>query len=121
MKRILVIDDEAPIRALMEQVLTREGYGVISAPNGKNALEIAKEQAVHLVITDIIMPDKEGLETIRELTRELPDLPIIAMSGGGRNSPEGYLATARILGADAAIEKPIRRESLLELINTVLE
>mgnify|MGYP005842431369 CR=1 FL=1 len=114
---ILVIDDDYQFRNLMSAMLRREGYEVISVENGYDALALCMDQLPALVITDILMPDKEGLSTIVDLKREYPDLKIIAMSGGGYVSgPQDYLSKAEELGADFCIEKPVLRHEMLSVV-----
>ncbi len=120
MKQILVIDDESQIRRLLKKTLTRECFDVLIASNGNEGMKLLSDNSVDLVITDIIMPEKEGLETIREILKVNPDLPIIAMSGGGKNSPEGYLQMAQAFGAHATLEKPVAIEDLLFTVNKAL-
>jgi CheY-like chemotaxis protein len=121
MKSILVIDDEIQVRMMLRQMLEREGYEVIDAPNGKVALTLIKEKPVDLVITDLIMPEKEGLETIMELKRNYSDLDIIAISGGGRIKPEEYLSFAQRLGAVYTFKKPVSRLELLEAVRELTQ
>jgi len=121
MKKILVIDDEAAVRALLSKILERDGFSVITASDGKEGMKKFKIEPVDLVITDLIMPEKEGVELIMELKKGFPDVPIIAISGGGRNSAESYLNIAKLLGADAVLEKPIHKEKLLETVKKVLK
>ncbi len=82
MARILIIDDDLQIREMMEQMLQKEGYETIGASDGQIAMKLCRENPADVVITDIIMPEKEGIETIVELKREFPGIKIIAMSGG---------------------------------------
>jgi len=115
--RILVADDEAGVRGFLRAALEMGGYEVIEAADGNQALRLARVGRVDLVITDLIMPDKEGIETIQALRKELPGIAIIAISGafGGR-----YLKAAQRLGANAALGKPIRAELLLATVAAVL-
>jgi len=83
MARILLIDDDAPVRRTLRKMLERQGYEVEEAPDGKAGLTLYQENPADLIITDLIMPEMEGIETIMELRRRFPDVKIIAMSGGG--------------------------------------
>lgn len=121
MKLILIIDDEPSIRSLLLKMLEREGYSVMAASDGKEGMKIVSELHPDLVITDIIMPEKEGIEIIREIKKGFPGIPVIAMSGGGRNSPASYLNVAKLLGANAIFEKPIEREKLLLAVKKALK
>jgi len=119
MKQILIIDDEPLIGSMLKKAFEREGFNVIVASNGKEGMKLYKEKPPDLVITDLIMPEKEGIEIIMELRKEDPNLPIIAMSGGGLNAPDSYLNTANALGANAIFSKPIKIEELLNIVKTM--
>ncbi len=119
-KQILIIDDEPQIRSLLTLILEREGFNVIVASDGKEGIKLFQEEKPDIVITDLIMPGKEGIETIRELKKENPILPIIAMSGGGRNAPDSYLQMAKLLGANAVFEKPFEKEVFLNAVKKFL-
>ena len=116
-RRILVVDDEHSIRRFVRSVLEEAGYDVVEAANGKDALTMVGLSVPDLVITDLVMPDQEGLETIRKLHAEHPHLKIIAMSGaaGGR-----YLQMAQPLGASLTLTKPITPQDLINSVTTVL-
>lgn len=120
MKKILVIDDEASIRSLLGKMLEREGYFVMTASDGKEGMKLFNKEAFDLVVTDLIMPEKEGVEIIIELRKRYPEIPVIAMSGGGCISPEAYLNMARLLGADAVLEKPVQKKIFLEIVRKSL-
>lgn len=107
MQRVLVIEDEHSVRQLYVQTMKIEGYEATGATNGKEARRLLAETEFDLVITDIIMPEEEGLETITLLRREKPHLPVIAVSGGARVGPEPYLDIARRLGACYTFTKPV--------------
>ena len=120
MIKILVVEDEDSFRRVLVQMLSRAGYEVEQAGDGNQALAKCAEFQPDLVLTDIIMPDKEGLETIQELLELKPNLKIIAMSGGGKFGPDSYLPLAQKLGAKAALHKPFMRDELLDTITSVL-
>jgi len=120
MAHILLVDDDDLFRDMVLAMLERLGHTVLIARNGNEALARFAEERADLVITDLIMPDKEGLQTIRELHQAARDLPIIAMSGGGRNNPEVYLKTARTMGAVAVLTKPFSFKQLASAINSAL-
>jgi PAS domain S-box-containing protein len=115
--RILVVDDEELVRAYLRSVLEGGGYVVSEAAEGKEAVRQALSSPLELVITDLVMPEQEGIETIQTLRRRLPDLGIIAISGafGGQ-----FLTTAKILGADAVLDKPVSADVLLGKVADVL-
>jgi DNA-binding response OmpR family regulator len=116
--RILVVDDEAGVRGFLRKVLEDDGYEVIEAGDGKQALRQARAAHVDLVITDLVMPELEGIETIRALRREVPGVRIIAISGafGGQ-----YLTMAQKLGAAAVLNKPVSAELLLATVAELLK
>ncbi len=120
-KKILIIDDEPHILLMLKKMLEREGYEIDIASDGSEGLELFKNDPTDLVITDIIMPEKEGLETIREMKRMKADLKIIAMSGGGKISADNYLDTAKIFGASAVMQKPFTPKEMVATIKGLLE
>jgi len=119
-QRILVIDDESQLRAMLKKFLEMEGYEVITASNGKEGLHLFSEAPADLVITDPIMPDKEGIETIKELKASNPKTKVIAMSGGGRVGPETYLSLAMKMGAAKAFSKPFELTALGDAVRELL-
>jgi CheY-like chemotaxis protein len=121
MARILVIDDDEQVLDMLYESLTREGYDVLRASNGEQGLRRYRQEPVDLIITDIIMPEKEGIETIIELRQDFPDVKIIAMSGGGRIGTNDYLHLAKIFGVQRTFTKPVAREQLLDAITELLE
>ncbi|MEA2116674.1 MAG: response regulator [Thermodesulfobacteriota bacterium] len=121
MKRILVVDDEEQIRSMLTQMLEHEGFVVDTAENGEEGMDLVTRHAYDLIITDMIMPIKDGLKLIMELIRDYPDQRILAISGGGAIKAERYLTMAGYLGDDiATLEKPFKRENLLALVNEQL-
>lgn len=120
MPKILVVDDDAMVRTTVSTILRHHGFEVDLAVNGKQGLAAFREAAPDLVITDIIMPEKEGLETIIEMRRARPAIKIIAMSGGGRVGNSDFLRMAKSLGADAVIPKPFGPGDLLGCVKTCL-
>jgi DNA-binding response OmpR family regulator len=117
MARILVIDDDEEVRQMLRRILEHDGHEVEEAANGDLGIRAFKANPADLVITDIIMPDKEGIETIRDLHRAYPDLKIIAISGGGRVGPSDYLHAARMLGAKRTFTKPFSRQEILDTVH----
>lgn len=120
MAKILIIDDEDPIRKMLRKVLEKNGYEVMDACNGSQGIKLFKEHGPDIVITDLIMPEKEGLETIRELKKLNSDVRIIAISGGGITDPKIYLNLAAKLGAVCTFAKPVDNEILLSTIKKLL-
>jgi len=117
---ILIIDDEPMIRYLAARILDRAGYRTVSAANGIHSLACFRRERPALVITDLIMPEREGIETIRYILREGPDVPIIAISGGTLTGTADFLAMARELGATAILRKPFEPIQLLLLVERCL-
>ena len=107
--RVLVIDDEAEVRAAVRTMLEEEGHEVTDAANGVEAMRILLGAPVDLVVCDLFMPDMDGLEVIRELRRNAPDVCVIAMSGGGADGTIDLLPMARALGATGVLYKPFDR------------
>ena len=120
MPHIHIVDDEALIRELFRRILETEGYEVTDSPDGNAALTMCRQRPPDLIITDLIMPDKEGIETIIELKRDFPNVRIIAISGGGRITAKEYLELAETFGANMTLSKPISRDELLTAVGTVL-
>ena len=121
MQKILIIDDEPHILLMLKKMLERVGYEIEIATNGIEGIKLFKASGADLVITDIIMPEKEGLETIREMRRIKSDLKIIAMSGGGKVSADNYLQIARIFGAAKSIAKPFTQKEMVSAVQSLLE
>ena len=120
MPPILLVDDDIHICKLIRNMLEQDGYPTVSASNGSEAMQLFKDHRPDLVITDIVMPDKDGLETIMELKKTNHAVKIIAISGGGKVGPKSYLSLAERLGAAATLEKPIDRDQLLATVNALL-
>ncbi len=121
MERILIIDDEASIRFMIRLFLEREGYIVVEASDGAEGIQRFREEPADLVITDLIMPNKDGIGMILDLKKEFSTAKIIAMSGGGLNRPEGYLLGAKKLGAAYTLAKPVNRQELLRAVKDTLK
>ena len=121
MALILIIDDEPQIRSMLKLMLERDGYEVAEAPDGIEGIRVFRQNPAELIITDLIMPNKDGIGLIIDLKKEFPNLKIIAMSGGGLNKPEGYLKGAKKLGAACTLTKPIDRGEMLRAIKDVLK
>ena len=120
MKKILVIDDDNDFRRMLCAKLTKSGYTVVEAENGVEGIRRFTENEVHLVVTDIIMPEKEGMETILELKKIDPALKIIAVSGGGRSAPEDYLSVSEYFGAVKSFRKPFNLSEFVQTIDNLI-
>jgi DNA-binding response OmpR family regulator len=121
MPHILLIDDDDLFRNLLRINLEEAGHTVIEAPNGQKGLALYRAAPADLVLTDLVMPEKDGIGIIIELRKEFPAAKIIAMSGGGRGSAADYLKSARLLGAVGTLPKPFTHEALLAAIKAALE
>lgn len=114
---ILVVDDDVGVRDVLRSMLEAAGYRVLLAENGKEAMKALKAEEADLILTDLVMPEQEGIETIKALRQEYPGIRVIAMSGafGG-----DYLRIAAYLGAHGTLAKPIQMDALLKLVGEVL-
>ncbi|WP_316976968.1 response regulator [Shumkonia mesophila] len=120
MARVLVIDDEELARFTMREILEAAGHAVEEAKNGAQGISLQRSQQFDIVITDIIMPEKEGVQTIIELQRDFPTLPIVAISGGGRTRNLDFLKLAQQYGARKILPKPFSEEDLLNAVEDCL-
>jgi len=120
MTHILVIDDDVLICNVLRHTLEKSGYRVTAAHNGRKALAAHKAAPADLVITDMIMPDMEGIETIMEFKRSSPAMKIIAMSGGGMGKGGDYLSIAKKFGVHRILPKPFTMQNLTAAVTEVL-
>jgi CheY-like chemotaxis protein len=121
MARILVVDDETGIITVLKEMLLRLGYEVLTAASGAEALEKLSVGGVDLVVTDIVMPDVDGLELISNIQSMYPRIKVIAISGGGaQEGPEAYLRDARELGAARCLTKPFMLKELASMVQDLL-
>lgn len=120
MARILVIDDEQLARFTMREILESAGHGVVEAKNGAEGIAFQRAHPFDVIITDIIMPEKEGVQTIIELRRDFPTLPIVAVSGGGRMRNLDFLKVAEQYGAKKILSKPFSVDELLTVVEACL-
>jgi len=116
--RILVVDDSPDMRELLERILRRDGHVVEHAANGRDALELLMSGQFDIVLTDLLMPEMDGIELIRELSARAPDTPIVALSGADVTS--GLLRAARVFGALVALEKTVSPTAIRDAIRQVL-
>ena len=121
MARILVVDDDRQIVNAFRMTLERAGYEVEEASDGNAALKLFSQCKVDLVVTDIVMPEKDGIEVVMEVRRRDPHVKILAISGGGHVNPFTYLIMAKQLGADQVLVKPVDTETLLKTIESLLK
>lgn len=120
MARILLVDDDESFRKMLDMVLKAMGHQVVVAVDGDKAWKACNAESFDLVIMDLIMPNKEGLETIQQLRRSRLPVKILAMSGGGRLNPNDLLAVARQFGADAVLAKPFSNDELSAMLKQLL-
>ena len=119
-KKILIVDDEVQINNILSRYFKKH-YDISLAENGIQATDLLKENKYDLVIMDVIMPEKEGIETLIEIKKIYPELKIIIMSGGGKIGPQSYLKIAKAVGADEVIEKPFDLSDLHKLVIKLIE
>lgn len=119
-KHILVVDDDEMMRAFIRELLKINDFKITEAANGKLGLKEFRENTPDLVITDIIMPEMEGISFIRELRSHNKDIPIIAMTGNVHGRMEEFLDISSQLGADEILRKPIKSKEFLEAINKLI-
>ena len=119
-QRVLIVDDDPGIRRVLHILLSRQGYQVSQARDGVEALRLWRDQGSDLVITDLHMPEKNGIETIVELLSAKPGTRIIAMSGGGQTRRLDLLSNASMLGAVLTIEKPFTLDEMMSMVRRAL-
>jgi CheY-like chemotaxis protein len=117
---ILIVEDQEILRRALQETLVEAGYRVLTAEDGRDANRMFAYEQMDLVLTDLLMPDRDGIEVITDLRRSRPDLPVVAMSGGGCMSAHYYLKLARSLGAKAVLQKPFSHEELLRAVALAL-
>ncbi len=118
---VLVIDDDPDVRQMICEMLEDDGYLTFQAGNGIEGIDtLRKNPEIGIIVTDLLMPEKEGIETITEIRRDLPDIRILAISGGGLCMPENYLNLAKAMGANATLSKPFGRNELLRALENLI-
>ncbi len=120
MAKILLIDDDEPLRAVMRETLEHFGHVVLEARDGKEGLALFEHSQADLVITDIVMPEKEGLEVLMELRKRPVPVKVIAISGGGSTGKVEYLHIAKLMGAAAVLAKPFSVTALMAVVDEQL-
>jgi len=120
MIKILIVDDEVQICESLKIFLERNGYTISVAADGAEALNKISSETFNLVVMDIIMPEKDGVELLVEIRKDYKNLPVIAMTGGGRIGKQNYLQMAKALGASAVLTKPYDLDDFLMVINELL-
>ena len=121
MAEILLVDDNSEVRSVLSRLLIHFGHLVTPADSGKAGLQLTQVRHFELIITDIVMPEGDGLETIPAWRRQLPQVKILAISGGGYQSATDYLKMGRQLGADLTLAKPFSAEQLKAALDTLLQ
>lgn len=121
MASVLVVEDDVQVRTMLRMTLEDAGHCVREASDGHQAIGLHRSCPADLIVTDILMPEKEGLETIMELRAEWPELRIIAITGGGSSNPQSYLEIAKRMGAARAFQKPVDQEELLGAVKELVE
>lgn len=120
MASVLIIDDDTSIRLVLRTALERTGYRVAEAANGAEGMQRYRTAPTDLVITDVFMPDQDGIETIQQLREEFPEVRILAISGGAVGGTSGTLTDALLLGADATLAKPFTMDQLTRAVAGIL-
>jgi len=120
MPTIVIADDDKNLRSMLKQIFEVENYTVLEADNGEKAIEYVNKNHVDLVITDLIMPKKEGIETINELNHKYPSLPVFAMSGACMTDSKIYLEIAKKLGVVKTFLKPFDINEMLDSVKSVI-
>ncbi len=120
MAHVLIIDDELPVRTVLRALLEREGHTVLEAPDGRAGLALLRTSSVDLVLTDIFMPEKDGIEVIMEIKRRWPHSKIIAITGGGQAGQTELIPAALLLGATRMLQKPIAKQALIDAVAEAL-
>jgi CheY-like chemotaxis protein len=121
MPGVLLVEDDKELREMLKMSLLRSGYTVMEAENGKDAIVHFKPLVTDLVVTDLIMPEEDGLKVVIKLRELKPSIRIIAISGGGKVGPGSYLNLAKALGADAIFSKPFSINDLISKIELLLD
>jgi len=117
---VLVVDDDVMVLQAVVILLEDRGFNVLAAVDGVQGLHEYRKHRPDVILTDIIMPQKEGISLIRDLRREFPEAKIVAMSGGGRVGNSDYITIAKALGADTALSKPFDEDQLIETLRALL-
>ena len=121
MAKILIVDDDPQIRKMLPRIFEGQGHDVEVAENGARGLEVMSSKSIDLVVSDVLMPVKDGLEMIRDVKRSYPDMKIIAMSGGGSLHKNEYLKFASVMGAQKTLSKPIVNTELIQMVDELLQ
>lgn len=119
-RSILIVDDDPLLRMIASEMLSGAGYAVAEAEDGDVAIRILEQRPVDLAVLDLLMPNKEGVETIKEIKQRWPHVRIIAISSGGRLDPNYLLPLAKAMGADAVFRKPLTAEPFLNMVEQAL-
>ena len=120
MTNVIVADDDPEVRRFLRLILKREGYYVMVGRDGNDVLELADERKIDAIITDVIMPRKDGIEAIAQVKERYPKVRIIAISGGGQKNNEDFLKSAEMMGANYTIAKPFEANEILEVLKKAL-
>ncbi len=121
MAKILVIDDDEAMRSVLRRGLETAGHSVLEAANGAEGLRLIEAGGIEVVVTDLLMPEMDGIEVIFNVRKQYPSLKVIAISGGGQLPPEGYLKIAQRGGARRILMKPFKLEELLQAVKDELK
>lgn len=120
MKKILIVDDEPSVLKMLRKILKDDAKEIVEAENGEQALELCLQHDIDLIITDIVMPKKHGIDLIMGIKKDFPNMPIIAISGGGVTGRFNYLETAELLGANNVLHKPFEASELRATVHNII-
>lgn len=120
MARILIVDDEEAFRSMLRRKLEKENHDVLEASDGQAGIELAREAVPDLIVADLIMPGKEGIEMIIEFKKKNIGIPVIAISGGGHGDPNSYLLIARAFGVEHTFAKPLDWKAFVKAVNELV-
>lgn len=121
MQRVLIVDDEDSVRKMVKEMIEPDGFDVVEARDGNQAYDVCKKLSIDLIITDIVMPEKNGIDLIMAVKKEYPDIPVIAISGGGGITGHyDYLEIAKLVGAKIVLKKPFELQELRSAVSDMM-
>jgi CheY-like chemotaxis protein len=118
-RRVLIVDDDADFGSMLKLALEAEGYAVQLVMNGREALDLQRRQPAQVLITDLVMPEQDGFETIDQFRRSFPQTKIVVVSGAEKLHAPRYLEAARLIGVNATLQKPFEVETLLKTLRSL--
>jgi CheY-like chemotaxis protein len=120
--KLLIVEDHDDTRALLVETLREQGYDVLESAHGREASQLAQRHSIDLIITDVLLPGKDGLEVILEVRKQQPQMRFLAISGGGRTiAADDCLHSAKAFGAQAVLKKPFQHQTFLNAVQSLLD